>query len=211
VSRADDRNRKVVSFYDGLLADCSGSEILGFSSNRSQQVRFAALCDIGDLSGCSVLDVGCGRGDLFGYLGEQGVAVDYHGVDIHPGLIELATKTWPAARFSVRDVLEGVGAGEAGAEVDFVIASGVFGLAPNGDPEFIDAMLARMMTLARRGVSVNFLSALTPNPMDPLSHYADPAETLERGLKLTRNVVLRHDYKPNDFALHLLHGGPGEA
>jgi len=71
-------------------------------------------------------------------------------------------------------------------------------------------MLRRMMDMAHRGVSVNFLSARTPNPLDPRSHYANPEETLARALGLTRNVVLRHDYKPNDFTIYLRHGRPGE-
>ena len=101
-------------------------------------------------------------------------------------------------------------ADDAADEADYVLASGIFGLTPNGDPAFVDAMLARMAALARRGVSVNFLSAWTPNPPDPRSWYADPAETLARARRLTRNVVLRHDYKPNDFTLYLRHGAPGE-
>jgi trans-aconitate methyltransferase len=206
VSDHEDRKREVVRFYDGLLADKEGSEILGFSSDRSQRVRFEALCSIGDLDGRSVLDVGCGRGDLCGYLEHRGWSVDYRGVDIHPGLIELAARTWPKGRFAVRDIL----ADDARDEVDYVIASGVFGLTPNGDEAFIDAMLGRMMALARRGVSVNFLSRRTPNPMDPRSHYAEPVDELRRALRLTPNVVLRHDYKVNDFTVHLRHDPPGE-
>jgi hypothetical protein len=101
----------------------------------------------------------------------------------------------------VRDVL----VGDATPEVDYVLSSGVFGLTPNGDPDFVRAMLTRMFALARRGVAVNFLSARTPNAMDPRSYYAEPTEILDLALTLTPDVVLRHDYKPNDFAVYLRH------
>jgi hypothetical protein len=94
--------------------------------------------------------------------------------------------------------------------VDVVLSSGLFGLTPNGDPEFVEAMLRRMWALARRAVSVNFLSTWTPGPQDPRSWYADPVRTLELAGGLTRNVVLRHDYKANDFTLHLRRAAPGE-
>ena len=55
------------------------------------------------------------------------------------------------------------------------------------------------------------LGAVARLPQDPRSWYADPAETLARARRLTPRVVLRHDYKPNDFALWLRHGAPGEA
>ena len=198
-----ERQRAVIRFYDGLLAEKSGSEILGFSSAASQRVRFEALIGVGDLAGASVLDVGCGAGDLLAFLRERaGDDVAYHGVDIHPGLIALARERHPEGSFAVRDVLEG----EARPEVDVVISSGVFGLAPNGDPAFVRAMLGRMLALARRAVAVNFLSARTPNAKDPRSWYAEPTEILDLALSLTPNVVLRHDYKPNDFTVYLRHG-----
>jgi len=202
-----ERNDAVIRFYDGLLAEKSGSEILGFSSNASQHVRFSTLIGIGDLEGRSVLDVGCGAGDLFTYLREAVGEIDYRGVDIHAGLIDYASGRYPEGRFEVRDVL----AYDATDEVDYVLSSGVFGLAPNGDPDFIRAMLTRQFALARIGVSVNFLSARTPNPMDERSHYADPTEILELAFTLTRNVVLRHDYKANDFTLYLRHEPPGDS
>jgi SAM-dependent methyltransferase len=207
-ARHEERVREVVAFYDDLLSGKEGSEVLGFSSDRSQRVRFDALCGVADLGGRSVLDVGCGRGDLFGYLRDRGLDVDYRGVDIHPGLIDLARRTWPDGRFDVRDLLAD-DAVDAVDEADYVLASGIFGLTPNGDPAFVDAMLERMVALARRGVAVNFLSTWTPNPQDPRSWYADPVETLARARRLTPRVVLRHDYKPNDFALYLRLDEPG--
>jgi SAM-dependent methyltransferase len=209
VTDHEERKRVVLDFFDGLIGAAAGSGVLGYGSNRSQQVRFEALCRIDDLDGMSVLDVGCGRGDLCGYLAERGKTVTYRGVDIHPGMIDLATRTWPAGAFAVRDLLDTPD--DAGAEVDYVLCSGLFSLTVHDDASFIERMLRIMLRLARKGVAVNFLSNRTPFPMDHRSYYADPTEMLARALELTPNVALLHDYKDNDFALHMRHGRPGEA
>jgi len=198
------RRRAVVQFYDTLLDDREGSEVLGWSTPWSQEVRFEALAAIGDLSGRTVLDVGCGRGDLCGWLRERYEGVMYRGVDLHAGMIDLARKAYPDAEFTVRDVLEDDSVDEA----DYVVSSGLFALTVNVETEFVDAMLARMMALAREGVAVNFLSNRTPGPEDPRCRYSDPADILARAFRLTDHVTLKHDYKPNDFTIHLKHRLP---
>ena len=57
------------------------SEALGWKNRDSQQHRFEELAQIGDLRGCSVLDVGCGHGDLYPYLQERHGEFHYTGID----------------------------------------------------------------------------------------------------------------------------------
>jgi len=193
----------VIRFYDGLLAERSGSERVGYATGDSQRVRFEALLDVGDLAGASVLEVGCGPGDMYAVMRERfGDGLEYRGVDIHPGFVEHASETYADGVFEVRDILSG----DAAPEADYVLSGGVFSLAPNGDPAFVREMLTRMFALARRAVAANFLSARTPNPKDPRCYYAEPAEILDVAFALTPDVVLRHDYKPNDFTVYLRHG-----
>ena len=47
------------------------SGALGWKSDENQNIRFEILSQIGDMSGLSVLDLGCGHGDLCGYLGRK--------------------------------------------------------------------------------------------------------------------------------------------
>jgi len=196
---AEARREAVRRFYDRLLATRSGPAALGWSSVESQRVRFLALSSIGDLGGRSVLDVGCGPGDLCGYFRERGIDVDYTGVDIHPGMIERARRAWPGARFVERDILDG----PARPEADYVLASGLFGLAVNGEPDFVLAMLRRMYDLSRRGAAANFVSVYPARERDPEGHYADPAEVVASCFRITSLVAMRHDYKANDFTVYL--------
>ena len=164
----EERRAEVVRFYDELLMTKEGTEILGWSTKESQQIRFAALCGVADLDGRSVLDVGCGRGDLFGYLRDAGLRVDCRGVDIHEGLLDLARKTWPDGRFESRDILEG----DAGKEADYVLCSGLFNLIeslPQGArPAFIRGDInfgseGTMKEAEKRGVHYLFKLRQTTN------------------------------------------------
>ena len=53
---------------------------LGWQSRHTQYRRFAVLAEVGDLAHTRVLDVGCGLGDLYGYLCTQSIPVTYTGM-----------------------------------------------------------------------------------------------------------------------------------
>jgi 2-polyprenyl-3-methyl-5-hydroxy-6-metoxy-1,4-benzoquinol methylase len=55
-------------------------------------------------SGSRVLDVGCGNGRLLTELSSK--KIDYLGIDISKGLIELAKQRFPSRRFLIRDITE---------------------------------------------------------------------------------------------------------
>ena len=42
------------------------AEAVGWNNREKQELRFRVLCEIASLNGRSVLDVGCGLGDLLG-------------------------------------------------------------------------------------------------------------------------------------------------
>ena len=80
---------------------------LGWGSRKGKQsVQFEALCQIGDISNSSILDVGCGFGDLYAYLKYRGTRVNYTGVDINPDIVFMGKKIYPGIKLEVRDIQE---------------------------------------------------------------------------------------------------------
>ena len=81
-------------FYDGLFDRAAGKGSFAFNgwgSRRSQFRRYEVVRDdCGIASGDSVLDWGCGTGDLYWYLHDHGLDVSYTGVDVVPEMIRLA-------------------------------------------------------------------------------------------------------------------------
>jgi len=194
---ADDA--RTVEFFTGLLqAHGSGPRVLNWGSAAAQERRFEVLAAVGDLAGASVLDVGCGLGDFYGWQRRRGLAVNYVGVDLTPGLVDAARTRFPEAEFRVADVFT-----DDGAEFDFVIASGIFYLRQHEPERFLEQAVARMFARCRRGVAFNSLSTWSAR-QDAGEFYADPLRTVDYCRTLTPRVVLRHDYHPGDFTVHLL-------
>lgn len=149
----------------------------------------------------AVLDVGCGFADLYDYLGAHGWRGRYTGIDIVPGLLEMARERHPDLDLRELDILE------SGAQLeahDFVISSGVFNaqLSHGDNRDHIAAALEMMMRLARTAVMIDFLSSHV-DFQQPGAWHTDPAWAFDTAKLLTTRVMLRHDYMPFEFALLL--------
>lgn len=188
----------VIRYFDGRLAafGCTVGAV-DWGSAESQRVRFGVLTEVADLTGCRVLDVGSGLGDLAAYLGATVPSVKYVGCDINLRMVETARARFPSGTFVVCDVLTELM--PVSSPLDYVLASGLFYLR---DEPYLEAMVRRMFNLCRRGVAFNSLSAWGPRPTTG-EFSADPASVLRFCRTVTSRVVLRHDYLPHDFTIYL--------
>lgn len=66
------------------------AQSLAWFSENDQIKRFEILAQIGDLNNCSVLDIGCGNGDLCYYLSQHFANVLYHGIDMISAFLTLS-------------------------------------------------------------------------------------------------------------------------
>lgn len=193
-------NNRITSFYTELVQKHGiFPRSLDWGSEVSQELRFDVLAKIGNLNGKSLLDVGCGLGDLLNYLQTHDTKADYTGYDITPIMIELAQKRFPHANFQVSDLLDET---DAQPQFDYVFASGIFYLRQVEGIGYLGAMVRKMFSLCRKGIAFNTLSILALN-RNPDEFYADPSQVLTMCLEITPSVILRHDYLPHDFTLYL--------
>jgi SAM-dependent methyltransferase len=181
-----------------------GTEIgsVGWSNEQSQLVRFRVLSEVGIMPETSVLDVGCGLGDLYGYLESLFKAPPHYiGVDVTPRMIETAQAKYPSGKFLVHDILD---PGASALEADFVFASGIFALLDlEQDPYGIMRRLIQaMFRRCRAGIAFNSLSSWTPNP-EPGKFFVDPVKALALCHDITPWLSLRHDYMPHDFTVYM--------
>ena len=175
---------------------------LGWGVHGRQEVRFAVLAELAlKMPNSSVLDVGCGFGDLFDFLERRGWHGQYTGVDIVPGLLNIAKQRHPGLDVREVDITdENTGLDE----YDFVISSGIFNAKlPSGSNEMhIRSALRRMHGRCRHATCADFLSTHV-DFQKPGAHHTDPGWALAEAINLTRRVLLRHDYMPYEFALVL--------
>jgi len=190
--------QEILTFYNQQAELYGADELprLGWSSWQAQQTRFAALLDVGPLEGKSILDVGCGVGDLYEYLTRQGMSISYTGYDLVARNCQDGARRHPAATFLTTDVLETT---ESEA-FDYVLASGIFTFTGDDWHDTVGATLRRMFELCRMGFAANFLSSYSPSRIDKL-FYVDPAEIVGMCQQLTKVFKLRHDYMENDFTI----------
>lgn len=190
-------------FFDGRLSMYGADDphALAWGSRESQEARFAVLAAVGPLAGASILDVGCGVGDLYGYLVRRQLQpAEYLGIDISDSMIEAARQKYPDAGFRTCDSLTEPLAEDA---YDYVVESGIFNIEIPNWQGVTYGVLSAMYRACRRGVAANFLSGLSGNTNHE-SHYVHPADLLRHvTATLTTRMALRHDYRTNDFTVYL--------
>ena len=188
---------KLIERYNKRLKEYGyDPRTLGWLKGR-QPIRFKILSEIGDLSGCSILDVGCGFGDLYGFLTKKGLPIEYTGVDINPNLIKIARNIYPHAQFEVKDFQEsGMG------EFDWVFSSGVFNFRLPDNESFIHTMLEKMFEMCKKGIAADFLSSYVEFRNED-AYYAYPEDVFRFCKTLSRRVTLRHDYMPFEFCTYI--------
>lgn len=207
-----------IAYFEGLLAQHGANyKALDWNSPESQRLRFKIFKEIfvygKKASGISLLDVGCGFGDLYGFLKAEGLLhrnrINYTGYDISPKLLEVARKKYPEAKFELKDMLEN----RYVPKFDYVFCSGIFNIRTSEEfdhLDFVKEMLFRMYDLAGCGVAVNFLSegALPIGSPEDLNSgryfYFKPDEILNFCRFVCSRYILRHDYHPGDFTVYLL-------
>lgn len=140
----------MIAFYDELYKKYGANNVksLGWGSVYSQEKRFGIINDVllrG--AGVTVLDVGCGYGDLIKFVGW----VDkYMGIDIRPEAITLCRLKYPYSAFKCADTM-----GFANGEYKYVVGSGLF--CRNSDADKYEGLLSEMYRICSVAVIVNFL------------------------------------------------------
>ena len=182
-------------------------DVLDWGSRTEQEARFRVLRDalfeegIADPSAgreLSILDVGCGLGDLHGFLGEHVDELRYVGVDISPALLREARTRRRDTHFVLADVFRAPPF--RARQFDIVFCSGVFNLKLGNNEEFAAAALPRLYDLCARAVMVNFLHERTQERYEHCWYYS-PRQLVAALPERMRHVRVIDDYLDKDFSL----------
>jgi SAM-dependent methyltransferase len=176
------------------------AEALGWENQEGQLQRFDLLSDIGDLNHRSVLDAGCGYGDLRDYLYKKYPQSRYFGVEQMPELLDVAVERYAALPETI--FFQGDFANSELPVTDYILLSGSLNYI-NSDPLFVLKMIEKLFNNCRIAFGFNLLS------------YADPAQGLivsykpafirEYCERLSKNVRFFDHYKPNDYTIFMYH------
>ena len=194
--------KATIERFSARLAEFGpGHRALDWGSAAGQQRRFEMLASIGIVNGASVLDVGCGLGDFWEWLGRNGYKVRYTGLDATPALLDVAVARHPHAEFVLGSILDARALD--GRSFDYVVASGLFYTYRLGGYTWMHAAIEAMWRHASCGLAFNSLSTWSPEA-ESTEFHADPCEVLGFCRKLSPWVDLLHSYHPRDFTVHVL-------
>lgn len=158
-----------------------------WSNRETQEKRFEVLTQIANLEGKSILDFGCGTGDLAHYLDKINVKVTYTGVDIVDELLDCAKEKYPRHRFGKLEDF-------SGEKFDFVLISGVFNNKIEDNTQFYQNTLIALKEFCKEGIAFNMLSKYV-DFYDEKLFYEYPENVFKFSKEhMTPYIVTRNEY-----------------
>ena len=195
--RKKQKIERILSHYDPRVQDGrEGFEIADWADAQSQHARFDVLVNHVPLAGKSLLDVGCGVGDLLAMLQQRGLNVRYTGVDLSAKIIEAARQRFSGkADFRVANVFDDPGI--APETFDVVFASGTFNLTLGDNLAFLSHAARRLLELSHEAAVFNFLDDRAAHRVDYCHYYSlDAVQPILDALPCRTTLV--RDYLPHD-------------
>lgn len=109
----------------------------GHPASGSKQILLDVILSLSDRAKPSILDLGCGNGQLLEFFKENGLACDYTGIDFSDALLAVARRQNPESTFIQGDVnqLPSLVAGR----FDFVIYSHVIEILESPELSLLEA------------------------------------------------------------------------
>lgn len=192
---------EIATFYNSRVKKYGYSaEAVGWRSTAQQQLRFKMLTDGLDFSGSSVLDLGCGFGDLYDFLKKEGMnPKSYTGIDISSEMCEAASKIYSntANIFFRNEELLSI----THEKYDYVIASGSlnYNLGVNME-EYLQNFIELYSTIATKGLLFNLLSDKVDYTQKQHIHYSVDATRQLITLNFPKYRILQ-DYGLYEFTI----------
>lgn len=171
---------------------------VGWGSDKDQSLRFDVLFRGINPCGKTILDVGCGLGDLVPYLEQLTDGnFNYIGVDVADELIKDARAVHPGSNceFLTGDVFS-----INLPQVDISVLSGALSLKRDGIEAYAQDTLRKMIDLSRVAVALNFLTKYVDFEAPHNQHY-QPEEVFSWAKKYSKRVNLIHDYPLYEFTI----------
>jgi hypothetical protein len=178
-------------------------EIVGWLSTQEQELLFSALLLFYSPEQ-TLLDVGCGRADLFGYCNNLlGTTIPYKGIDYNPNILNVASQKYPGVNVETVDILN-----SNDDTYDWVVGSGLFNLLDYEDMEtYSKTVIQKMYNKSNVGIAFNLLTGVPEDMADEdvaqlVIH--DQTEWFKYLTETYGKVVCRTDYLSGDITFIIL-------
>jgi len=196
---ASDRARIVTRHAAALERHGYGPQALFWQNREVQETRFRVFVQAMVPQPETLLDVGCGFGDFYAFMRQQGIRTDFTGLDISPDMILAARSRFPNACWLEGELLTACLPAES---YDVVALSGALNEPIEQADGYARAVIERMWLLARRQVLFNMLHrGCERTARSPFLVARDPDEVLRWCRTHTQQVRVVEGYLPHDFTI----------
>lgn len=172
-------------------------QALQWSDYRSAASRYRELLSELDLNKRTILDVGCGMGDLLPYIYARTMDFKYLGVDIVEEFIDVAKKRYAGHSFRLINIFKE----DLGQTFDVVILCGALNANRENWLEKRKAKIKHLYELANEVVVFNMAGGLNPNTSSGRVAQADARIILDFCATLTPKIILKTNYRSDDFTI----------
>lgn len=205
----NEKTSAIREYYIDRVKDYKMPEykVLDWESKEAQEKRFETFINAFSLKGSTMLDVGCGLGNLAEYIDKKNIKLYYIGVDLMPEMIERANKkTFENIKpqFMVMDVFNEQNIEK---DVDYIYSSGIFNLNLGNNKDFLKKALKSFFSIARKGVCFNLLDKSIEKLYGNKYFYYDKFETIQYTKSILEDIGIKYEielsdkYLSNDFTI----------
>lgn len=189
----------VANFYNNMAAQFKeGWKACHWNSKESQEDNFTLLTQIAPFEqNDRILDLGCGQGDLYGFIKKMGWKVIYEGIDFSNKMIDRAWNNHPQGRFACVDFLDD----SFNYQYDWILASGSFNNKVDNNYMYLDKCLNKMYRLSKKGFGTILLSEYDPNKKSEYLFSYNPIKVMEICMKSTYTINMNHTALPWGFVI----------
>ncbi len=187
---------KIKNLYQSLFEKFGVSpEAVKARDAKQQYLRFKHLIDLAEINQeDSVLDIGCGSGELLTYLRKNNFNGQYCGIDFIPSFVDHANRVFESddkAKFINKNIISD----KFNEKFDWVILSGVFNDRRDDSETFFYNTIKKMYETCTKGIVFNSLSKFVDYEDDSL-FYTYPDITLKYCIEnLSKYTVLNTNYQ----------------
>ena len=168
---------------------------LGWDKER-HFLRYHVLLDEWLYDNDSLLDFGCGFGDLYNYIKIKKLKIQYSGIDINDSLVKEGIRNHKGINLKTMDYLKTATA----KKYEYIVASGVHNFKIDDNWNFIKKTFEIFNKTSLKGFAMNFISDKCDTFTDHIYH-TNPERILELAYKYSNRVILRNDYMPFEFTI----------
>lgn len=178
---------------------------VGWSSREQQHLRFQMVARHISLNdGQSILDLGSGTCDLYGYLKDvayRDVEFSYTGVELSESMVSLAKNKYPSIKALVGDFWDKVSIEKS--TYDYVVCSGALNYAFECDNNiFLQKFIEMYFPVAKEALVFNVISS-NVDYQDPKLKYFDAESCVALLKKFSRFFIVDASYPLWEFTVVL--------